>query len=107
MEVRPVRSFRRLHQVTPRVKALNGDVEALVRRRVEEGAKLDPARQLLLDEQDAMSDVSPRLAVILGEVAVEQRVSSRPKREIGNRRLELAAVKLALDAEHNFRVNVP
>jgi hypothetical protein len=96
--LRPIRRFRRMHQMTPRVKAVSVAIEAELRRRVEEASAPDISRQLLLDAEEAMAHANPRLAVILGQLAVETRLNVFLKRSLRSARVPLAAVRAGLNA---------
>jgi hypothetical protein len=96
--LRPMRRFRRTHQMTRRVKAVSAGVEAELRRRLQEAPTPDASAELLLDAEDAMAHANPRLAVVLGQLAVETRLNVFLKRSLRAVRTPLATVRKDLNA---------
>jgi len=63
--------FRRRHQIKPRIFGIVDEKEKALRERLRKTQNASPWKLLLLDAEDALSRGDARLAVILGQTAIE------------------------------------
>lgn len=86
----------RLHQVTLPVAGLLKDVEQTLRQRVVKSECVSPWKLLLLDAEDALTRGDARLAVILGQTAIEGAVGELLIRGFHEKRPSLDDVSAGL-----------
>jgi len=67
--------YRRTHQIRPRIVGISDELEQTLRGRLSGTQRASPWKLLLLDAEDALSRGDTRLAVILGQTAIEGAVS--------------------------------
>ena len=86
-------SHRRLHQLKPPIIGIDAELERSLRERLRECRRVLPWKLLLLDAEDALSRGDTRLAVILGQTAIEGAVSELLIRKLLEKRPPLAEVR--------------
>jgi hypothetical protein len=91
-------SHRRLHQLKPPI-GINAELERSLRKRIRESRRVLPWKLLLLDAEDALSRGDARLAVMLGQTAIEGAVSELLTHKLLEKRPPLAEVRDKLDVK--------
>jgi hypothetical protein len=85
-------SHRRLYQLKPPIIGIDAKLESSLRERLKESRRVLPWKLLLLDAEDALSRGDTRLAVIMGQTAIEGAVSELLIRKLLEKRPPLADV---------------
>lgn len=89
-------SHRRLHQLKPPIVGIDDKLEQTLRRRLRESKQVLAWKLLLLDAEDALSRGDTRLAVILGQTAIEGTVSELLIRKLRQKQPALSEVRTKL-----------
>jgi len=90
-------SHRRLHQLKPPITGIDDELERGLRVRLKEGKRASAWKLLLLDAEDALSRGDTRLAVMLGQTAIEGAVSALLIRKFRENRPSLQEVRAQLE----------
>jgi hypothetical protein len=89
-------SHKRLHQIKPPIIGIDAALERSLRDRIRESRRVLPWKLLLLDAEDALSRGDTRLAVIMGQTAIEGAASELVNRKLREKRPPLAEVRKIL-----------
>ncbi len=90
-------SHKRLHQLKPPIIGIDKGVERTLRERLHASQQVSPWKLLLLDAEDALSRGDTRLAVILGQTAIESAVGELLIFKFREKKLSLKDVRAQLD----------
>ena len=87
---------RPLHQLKPSIRGIKAELEHSLRERLRESKRVFPWKLLLLDAEDALNRGDTRLAVILGQTAIEGAVCEVLIHNFRERRPSLDEVRTQL-----------
>jgi len=90
-------SFRRMHQIKPPIASIADEQEKALRERLRKTQHAYPWKLLLLDAEDALSRGDTRLAVILGQTAIEGALCEVLIRKFRERQTPLDKVRTQLE----------